>query len=259
MTKNNTLSAKSPHFPIYFLSLFVAILNSCALSPIYVQIESNISYEYTILPIILNYAVLVFDTLYISFLVSALTYSVYGIYKGCVDKKESYIYPIVIVILKHILNLIVSSVIDGYIDIAFDIPMALYSIAIDLLILAVIALIANHVCKKHFAHVRAMLKASKYLDSIDYNEMEDVFPFKGFFKIKKNPVLISAFSGAVITSLLFIVQRLFADFVVLGAPSTIYELFDIFISYIVDILFGILAYTASYFALSYIFLKNKNN
>ena len=104
-----------------------------------------------------------------------------------------------------------------------------------------------------------MLKASKYLDSVVYDEMEDVFPFKGFFIIKKNPVLIPAFAGAIITSLLFIIQRLFADFVVLGAPSTIIELLDIFISYIGDIIFGFLAYTASYFALSYIFLRNKNN
>ncbi len=258
MTKNNSPAAKSPHFPIYLLSLLVAILNSCALSPIYVQIESNISFEYTVLPIVLNYTVLVFDTLYISFLISSLAYSVYGTHKGRVNKTETYIFIVTIVLLKHILNLVVSSVIDGYIDIAFDIPMVIYSIAIDLLVLAVIALIANHMCKKHFAHVRAMLKASKYIETVDYDEMENVYPFKGFFRIKKNPILIPAFAGAVITSLIFIVQRLFADFVVLGAPSTVFELLDIFISYLGDIVFGLLAYTASYFALSYIFLKDNN-
>jgi hypothetical protein len=100
-----------------------------------------------------------------------------------------------------------------------------------------------------------MMKASKYIDTVDYSEMDDVFPFKGFFKIKRNPVLIPAIAGAIITSLIFIVQRLFADFVVLGAPSTIFELVDIFISYLTDILFGLLSYTVSYFALSYIFLN----
>lgn len=259
MTSNNSNSAKSPHYIIYLLSLFVAIMNSCALSPIYVQIESDISFEYTILPLILNYAVLLFDTLYISLLISAVTYSVYGFYKGHVDKKQTFIFVICIVFLKHVLNLTVSSIIDGYIDYTFDIPMVIYTMVIDLLVLSVITLISNHMCKKHFAHAKAMMKASKYIDTVDYSEMDDVFPFKVFFKIKRNPVLIPAIAGAIITSLIFIVQRLFADFVVLGAPSTIFELVDIFISYLTDILFGLLSYTVSYFALSYIFLKEVNN
>ena len=259
MIKNNSIFSKSPHIIIYFLSLFIAILNACALSPIYVQIETNIAFEYTVFPLILNYLILIFDTLYISFLVAAVAYSIYEIHNGNGNKKATWLYVISIVSLKHILNLIVSGVIDGYIDISFDIPRALYSILIDLLIITVIALISKHLCKKHFAHVKAMLKASKYLEAVDYDEMEDVFPFKGFLKIKKNPVLIPAFAAAIITSLLFIVQRLFADFVVLGAPSTLFELLDILLSYIGDILFGLLAYTASYFALYYIFLNKQNN
>ena len=259
MIKNNSIFSKSPHLIIYFLSLFIAILNACALSPIYVQIETNIAFEYTVFPLILNYLILIFDTLYISFLVAAVAYSIYEIYSGNGNKKVTYLFVIIIVCLKHILNLVISGIIDGYIDISFDIPMALYSILIDLLVIAVIAIISKRMCKKHFAHVKAMLKASKYLEAVDYDEMEDVFPFKGFFKIKKNPVLIPAFSAAIITSLLFICQRLFADFVVLGAPSTLFELLDILLSYIGDVLFGLLAYTASYFALYYIFLNKQNN
>ena len=259
MIKKTDISFHQPHFPILLLSLLVAILNSCVISPIYVQIESDIAFEYTILPVLFNYAVLIFDTLYISFLISALSFSVYGIYNRRVTKKSTYIYTITIVIIKHILNLTVSSIIDGYMDFSFDIPMTLCSIVIDLLILSVIALISNHICKKHFAHVNAMLKASKYLETVEYNKMEDVFPFKGFLKIKRNPVLIPAFAGAATTALIFILQRLFADFVVLGAPSTVVELADIFISYTIDVLFGLLAYTVSYFALTYIFLNNVDN
>ena len=258
MNKNNLSPSHTQHIHIYLLSLFVAVLNSCILSPLYVQIESNIAYEYTILPMVLNNAVLIFDTLYIAFLVAALAYSIYGTFGGCINKRETYLFVISIILIKHILNLVVSSIIDGYIDISFDIPMTIFSIVIDLLTMVIIALVAKHMCKKHFAHVRAMLKASKYLEAVNYDEMENVFPFKGFFKIKKNPVLIPAFTGAVITSLIFIVQRLFADFVVLGAPSTFVELIDIFISYIGDIIFGLLSYTASYFALTYILLRNKN-
>lgn len=259
MTKNNSSISNTQHLPILLLSIFVALMNSCVISPIYVQIESNIAFEYTLLPLILNYTVLLFDTLYISFLTAVLAYSVYGMHNGFISKKSTYIYLVSIVILKHVLNLSVSSVIDSYIDVTFDIPMTLVSIVIDLLILAIIAIIANNTCKKHCAHVRAMLKASKYLETVDYDQMEDVFPFKGFFKFKKNPVLIPAFAGAVITSILFIVQRLFADFVVLGAPSTVIELIDIFVSYIGDIVFGLISYTASYFSLYFIFLRSKQS
>lgn len=259
MNSKETTFFKTPHFPVYLLSILVAILNSCALSPMYVQIESDIAFEYTLLPLIMNYAVLLFDTLYMAFLIAALVFSIYGIHKGIVSKKETYSYVIAIVLVKHILNLVVSSIIDGYIDIAFDIPMALYTILIDLLILAVIALISNHMCKKHFTRARAMIKATKYLEALEYNESEDVFPFKGFFKIKNNPILMPLFAGALITSLLFIIQRLFADFVVLGAPSTIIELVDIILSYLGDVLFGLISYVASRYAVSYIFYKANDN
>ena len=62
MNKTNGIF-NSPQFPIYLLSLTVAVLNSCLLSPIYIQIENNITFEYTPLPIILNYVILLFDVL----------------------------------------------------------------------------------------------------------------------------------------------------------------------------------------------------
>lgn len=259
MQNNITTGTRSPRFAILLLSLIVAVLNSCVLSPVYVQIESNIAFEYTILPIILNYAVLTFDTIYISLLVAALAYSVYGIHSRTEGKRETYVYIIGIVVLKHVVNLTVSSVIDGYIDVSFDIPMTIYTIIIDLLLLAIVALVANHVCKLHFAHVRTMLKASRHLEAVEYNEMENVYPFKGFFRIKHNPLLVPALTGAIITSFLLIIQRLFADFVVLGAPSNFIEIIDIFLSYIGDVLFGLMSYTVSYFSLSYVMLKMTND
>lgn len=255
MKRQNTNIMRSSHFPIYMLSLIVAAINSCVLSPIYIQIENNITFEYTPLPIILNYVILIFDVLYISLLFAALTYSVYAIHKGTESKKNTVVIVTAIVILKHILNLAVSSIIDSYIDITFDIPMTLYLILIDLLLLAVVAIIANQKCRKHFSHARAMLKASKYLQTVEYNEMEDIFPFKGFFKIQ-HTILMPIFIGSVISAGLFVIQRLFADLVVLAAPSSFFEVGDIIISYATDILFGLISYTVSYFAVSFIFLND---
>ena len=99
MTKNNSSISNTQHLPILLLSIFVALMNSCVISPIYVQIESNIAFEYTLLPLILNYTVLLFDTLYISFLTAVLAYSVYGMYNGFISKKSTYIYLVSIVIL----------------------------------------------------------------------------------------------------------------------------------------------------------------
>lgn len=253
--------ASSPQFIVYILSLIVATLNSCILSPIYIQIENNITFEYTPLPIILNYVILLFDMIYIALLFSAAAFSVYSIHKGIEKKSNVLILTIIIVVLKHVLNLIASSIIDSYIDVSFDIPMTLYLVLIDLFILLVVAIVANHCSKKHFAHAKSMIKAAKYLESVEYNEIDDVFPFKGFWRFKNHPVLLPAFVGAVISAGLFVIQRLFADFVVLAAPSSFAEIIDIMISYTTDILYGLIAYTVSYFAASYIFLKHteKNN
>ncbi len=258
MNKSNSIFS-SPQFPIYLLSLIVAVFNSCLLSPIYIQIENNITFEYTPLPIILNYVILLFDVLYIALLFSSVSFSVYSVHKG-IGKKSSAIIPtIAIVFLKHVLNLAASSIIDSYIDVSFDIPMTLYLIVIDLLMILVVAIVANHYSRKHFAHAKAMAKASKYLEAVEYNEIDDVFPFKGFWKFKSHPVLLPVFIGAVISAGLFVIQRLYADIVVLGAPSTFAEIIDITISYTTDILYGIIAYATSYFASAYIFLKHTEN
>ncbi len=246
----------SPQFPIYILSLIVATLNSCILSPIYIQIENNITFEYTPLPIIFNYVILLFDVIYIALLFAAVSFSVYSIHKGIEKKSNTVVLTLAIVFLKHVLNLIASSIIDSYIDVYFDVPMTIYLIVIDLLILSVVAITANHFSKKHFAHARAMLKASKYLETVEYNETDDVFPFKGFWRFKNHPVLLPVFVGAVISAGLFVIQRLFADFVVLAAPSSFAEIIDITISYASDIIHGLIAYAVSYFAASYIFLKH---
>jgi len=254
---NKPLSiVNTPHFPLYLLSFIIAILNSCVLSPIYIQIENNIAFEYTALPIILNYLVLLFDTAYIALLFASLSYSIYAIHKGQVSKKSTAAVIFTIVFLKHTLNLLASSVIDGYIDISFDIPMTLYMILIDLLMLSVVAIVANQKCKTHFEHAKAMIKASKYIQTVEYSEQDEIFPFKSFIRIKKHPILLPIFLGAILSSGLLVAQRLFADFVVLDSPSTLFEIFDIVISYATDILFGLVCYTVSYFAVTIAFLKD---
>ena len=102
-----------------------------------------------------------------------------------------------------------------------------------------------------------MQKAAKYLDNIVYDEKSEVFPFRSITNIK-NPILFPIFAGIAISVSLLWAQRLFADFIVIGLPSSIYEIIEIIFSYVSDAILGIVGYIAAYYAVSYTFIKNSD-
>ncbi len=253
---NNTKdrSSLSPHIPILILGFVLAILTSCVLSPIYTQIDNDITLMYTVLPMIVDTVIILFESLYIAMLCAVAAYSVYGVHKGNESKVATIIPILAVIFLKHTLNLVISSIIDGYIDISFDIPVTIMLLAADTLLLTVVALTANNKCKRHFQHAKKMIKASKYLNTVDYNESSSIYPFKGLFDIK-NPIILPIFIGALISTALLVIQRIYADIFVLGAPQNFFEIAEMIIFYLIDILIGFAAYTASYFAAKYIFIN----
>lgn len=253
-TKNKRAGYLSAHIHILLLSVLIIVLTSCLMSPIYTQIENDVTFMYTVLPIILNYVILLFETIYLSLLYAVVSYVVYSIHKGQETKTGNIVYIISIVVLKHVLNLAVSSIIDSYIDVTFDIPVTILLLLADILTLAIVWLVSNHKCKKHFTHAKKMQKASKYLNTVEYNEQATIYPFKGFFNLK-NPILFPIFIGSLISVSALIIQRLYADFIVLGAPASFYEVIEIILAYLIDILLGLAGYTAAYFASSYIFIS----
>ncbi len=247
----------SPHLPIYIISLLLIVLTSCILSPIYMQVGNDIVFMYTVLPIILNYAILLFETMYLALIFAGVAYSAYAINNGTEKKIPNIVYPLSLVFIKHALNLLVSSIIDSYIDVTFDLPVTIMLMCVDALIIAVVWIIANQKSKLHFARVKKIMKAAKYLDTVDYDDSLDIFPFGGFFNLK-NPIIIAVISGAIIATGSMILQRLYADIFVLGAPSSFFEVTEMFIAYILDILLGLAGYATSYFAATYIFLREDN-
>ena len=254
---SNSKSKIPPHLPIYIISLILIVLTSCILSPIYMQVGNDIVYMYTVLPIILNYVILLFETMYLALIFAGVAYSVYAI-NNCTEKKvPSIVYPLSLVFIKHALNLLVSSIIDSYIDVTFDLPVTIMLMCVDALIIAVVWIIANRKSKLHFARVKKIMKAAKYLDTVDYDDSLDIFPFGGFFNVK-NPIIIAILTGAIITTCSMILQRLYADIFVLGAPGTFFEIAEMFIAYIMDILLGLAGYATSYLAATYIFLREDN-
>ena len=127
------------------------------------QVGNDVTYMYTVLPIILNYVILLFETMYISLLFSGAAYSAYAINKGTEKMIPSVVYPVSIIVLKHTLNLSVSSLIDSYIDISFDLPVTFILMLVDILIVTIVWIIADRKAKHHFTHAKKILKASKYL------------------------------------------------------------------------------------------------
>lgn len=255
---DKTRIIKSPQLPVYLISLLLIILTSCVLSPIYMQVGNDIVFMYTVAPIILNYAILLFETMYLALVLSAVAYSAYAINLGTEKKIPSIVYPMALVFIKHTLNLLVSSIIDSYIDVTFDLPITIMLMLVDALIIALVWIIADRKSKRHLARAKKIIKATKYLNTVEIDDPLVVYPFRGFFNFK-NPILISIFIGTVIITASMIIQRMYADIFVLGAPSTFFEIAEIIISYLLDILLGVAGYTTAYFAASYIFLRKDKN
>lgn len=249
---------KSPQLPVYLISLLLIILTSCVFSPIYMQVGNDIVFMYTVVPIILNYAIILFETMYLALVLSGVAYSAYAINLGTEKKTPSIVYPMALVFLKHTLNLLVSSIIDSYIDVTFDLPVTIMLMLVDALIIALVWIIADRKSKRHLARAKKIIKATKYLNTVEIDDSLVVYPFRGFFNFK-NPIIISIFIGMAIITASMIIQRMYADIFVLGAPNTIFEIVEIFISYLLDILLGVAGYTTAYFAASYIFLREEKN
>lgn len=259
MNNNSTSSKFTPpaYFAMLIISFVTAIISSCILSPLYTQISSDVVLMYTVLPIIVDYMIIVFDMIYISLLFAVVSCSSYAYLK---DEESKYIglgLAVAVIVLKHILNLTVSSIVDSYIDITFDIPLTLILILIDIVTLIIVRAIAINRSKKHLSHAKRMQKAAKYLENVIYDENTEIYPFKSLFNIK-NPILAPIFCGIIITLSVLILQRLYADFVMIGLPSSFFEIIEIAISYISDIILGFIGYVAAYYAAVYT-LINKNN
>ena len=101
---SNNTKTKFPHcLPIYLISIVLVVLTSCVLSPIYMQVGNDVAFMYTVLPIILNYVILLFETMYLALLFAGVAYSAYAVNKGTENKVPCIVYPLAIVFLKHTL------------------------------------------------------------------------------------------------------------------------------------------------------------
>lgn len=249
----NSKTKLSPHLPIMLISLMISIIASCVLSPLYMQARNDITVMYTLIPIFLEYAIILFEAVYIALLFSVTVYCVYGVMNGTESNLISIILVIGVVFLKHVLNLAVSSIIDGYIDVSFDITATVMQCLADVLLLLIVAWVARNKWRIHFDHAQKLQKASKYISSVGYNEFDDIFPLGGLFNLKSN-VVFPIFVGSAITLAILIVQRLGAD-IAIGLPTSWLEIFEIILSYLGDAFLALVGHVAAYFAAYFIFLR----
>ena len=233
MNKENKIQSFS-YIPILIMSALIVILVSCVLSPLYMQIRNDVTLMYTILPSAIEYLIIVLECCYIALLFSVVSCSVYFSKKSIGSFRISMIICISLIFFKHILNLAVSSIIDGYIDLSFDIPVTLISAIIDTLQVTIVAFFANYKCSAHFERARKMQKATKYLNAIEFDEFAEVYPFGKFYNLK-NIILYPIFIGSIVSSLILIFQRIYADIIVLGSLQSSFELVDLVLSYSSDL------------------------
>ena len=259
LMNNNKISNYNfpDYFPMLVIALITAIISACILSPIYTQISSDIVLMYTILPIIVDYLIIVFDIIYVSILFAVISCSAYNTFKIEESKNTGFLLACAVVFLKHVLNFTVSSIVDNYIDVAFDIPLTLILILLDVISLFIVKAVALKKCKKHFNHAKRMQKAAKYLENVVYDENAEIYPFGSLLNYK-NPIIFPIFVGIIITISVLLLQRLYADFIMIGMPGSFFEVAEIVIAYLSDILLGIRGYISAYYAASYVFIKKSN-
>ena len=102
-----------------------------------------------------------------------------------------------------------------------------------------------------------MMKAAKYLENVVYDEDAEIYPFGSLLNYR-NPIIFPIFVGIIITISVLLLQRLYADFIMIGLPGSFLEIAEIFISYLSDILLGIIGYISAYYAATYVFIKKSN-
>lgn len=251
------LSSIGKHWLILISAFLCILLYTCVIAPAYISTVKDVVYVNSVLPLVLSILKTLFETLISAILIAFTVYSIYientHKYKG-----EQALIPFygfwasaILILIQYILNAI-SSLISGELTEISDVFgfSALFTPLVDIIIILVVALIANSMSKTHFIRAHQLRKASKYVPGSLYNERTDVYPFGSFISLK-NIILRPVFIGSLIMVSLLLVQRIITD-IGLGAPTKISEVNEMVFYYLFDIMQGVVAYTASYFTVSFL-------
>ncbi len=224
-------------------------LNCFVIPSIIYELDSNVLYSDTPIPILLDYLIRFIEILAISF-----SYAVMLCLIFCTGGKGAR--PVLVVfsiaaVYKYLANTVMSWIYAGSIpsSFAWDIVNIFFFAALEFLQILVIYFITNGIICR-YTDMLAIRKKSGV-------EMEAVYPFKRLY-YKENCLLRSALICAIATFIVKLGGVLLSDIwsiVAYGLPNEAVTWILMLISYVSMTLFGAVVYFAVYFGMSYLLKK----
>ena len=231
------------------VSCILVIFNSFIFSPLYVVTVNDTIYINTIMPDIFRLLIEALD-------IFAYTVSLPLIAFSCiVFSFRGTITPIIIYVASLFIrkgaDIIMTLLISKQID-ALDLYSSLLYIFIDIIILC-ITLSATLISAKSFrsSFVERKKTASRLGKAASYSEFNEILPLKSVFS-RKNPLLVSAFTAACVLVGTKSISRAIYYFTV-GTPSSTSAILAMVLSFLSDILIGVIFYTGAHFIFGHIF------
>ncbi len=228
---------------LFYIMLYIAypayILHSCIVSPLYTITDSNVAYR-GILSLSLRF---LYETIDLFVIFFSLAVMIYGLCRlGGKNMRSVIALAMLAPVFKYILKIIVSPIVDGFVDIDqffIDIYTLGISGGLEILQLTVIVLLSYIGIKKYRIRQEVMRKAyEKMGHNKDVEYKEDLLPFDKIFGVK-NPLQRGAFIASIVVLTVRIAMYLISD---LFRFSNIVFNWLFFLPYILSLVASVLGY-----------------
>ena len=235
---------------LFSIILYIAypayILHSCVVSPLYTITDSNVAYK-GLLSLSLRFAYEVID-LFVIFL--SLAVMIYGLCRlGGKNMRSVIVLSMLAPIFKYVLKIIVSPIVDGFIDVD-QFLMDLYTLSVsgglEILQLTVIVLLSYIGIKKYRDRQEIMRKAYAKMGHTTEYEAK-LIPFDKLVSTK-NPLQKGAVISAVVVLAVRIIMHLISD--LFKYTSIVFNML-FFLPYVLSLVASVLGY----FVMAYIFIN----
>lgn len=254
--------------PIFliFIALFcltATLINIFCLSPIYFNLENNTIYQGSPISLTIKHISDLFDILAFTSVYALIIFSMVLLNKK--TTAFSIVVYLIILVAKIPLKLVMNIPLYGTIgtknEIIADILFLSFYLIAELLQLIFVSIFASVTAKSYLRAV-ALSDNKKASRSKNY-KIENILPIKKFINWY-NPLLRSAAYMGIIVALFRIFSRIITD-IEIGAPSSFGEVLVMIVSYLTDIIYGIVSYIIAIFIFNLLydffirFFSQKNN
>lgn len=228
---------------LFYMILYIAypayILHSCIVSPLYTITDSNVALK-GILSLSLRFLYEAIDLFVIFFSLSVMVYGLCRL--GGKNMRSVIALAMFAPIFKYVLKIIVSPIVDGFVDIdqfLMDVYTLGVSGGLEILQLTIIILLSYVGIKKYRARQETMRKAyEKMGHNKDLEYKEELIPFDKIFGFR-NPLQKGAFISAIVVLIVRIAMQLISD--LFRYYNIVFNML-FFLPYILSIVASVLGY-----------------